>query len=271
MSDEAAEIPIVPGVPEGLRVVVTAGAGGIGRAIADGFIANGARVAISDVDEAALADFTARHPDHLARRADAGDEAAATGFMDEALAALGGLDVLVNNAGIAGPTASIEDMAADDWRRTIDVNLNSMFYHTRLAIPALRQAASDRGAAWITNLASVAGRLGFAQRTPYAASKWGVVGLTQSLSLELGKDGIRVNALLPGVVEGDRIRRVFAARAEARGVTPEEATAAGLRKVALGQMVTAQDIANMALVLCSPLGKSIAGQPLSICGHVYAI
>ncbi len=262
---------IVPGIRPELRVIVSAGAGGIGRAIAETFIVNGAKVVVSDVDETALEGFRGAFPDHPALRADAGIQSEVDAFMDRALEHLDGLDVLVNNAGIAGPTAGIEHMSADDWRRTIDINLNGMFYHTRRAVPALRQAAAQHGEAWITNLASVAGRLGFANRTPYAASKWGVVGLTQSLSLELGPQGIRVNALLPGVVEGERIERVFRARAEQQGITPEEAKARGLQSVALRQMVTAQDIANMALVLCSPLGRNMAGQPLSVCGHVFAI
>jgi len=263
--------PAVAGVRPGLRVVVSAGAAGIGRAIADTFIAHGARVAVSDIDDDALGDFRSAHPEHPAIAADAGVEGDVDGFMAAALDALGGLDVLVNNAGIAGPTAGIERIDAADWRRAIDINLNGMFYHTRRAVPALREAAARHGEAWIHNLASVAGRLGFPYRTPYAASKWAVVGLTQSLSLELGADGIRVNALLPGIVEGPRIDRVFKARAEELDITPEEARAQGLAKTALRQTVTGQDIANLALVLCSPLGRQIAGQPLSVCGHAFAL
>jgi NAD(P)-dependent dehydrogenase (short-subunit alcohol dehydrogenase family) len=262
---------VVPGVRAGLRVVVSGGAAGIGRAIADGFIAHGARVVVSDVDDVALDGFRAAHPEHHGFTADAGVEGEVDRFMADALAALGGLDVLVNNAGIAGPTSGVERLDAEQWRRTIDINLNGMFYHTRRAVPALGEAAAIHGEAWIHNLASVAGRLGFAYRTPYAASKWAVVGLTQSLSLELGPAGIRVNALLPGIVEGPRIERVFAARAEELGITPEEARERGVEKTALKRTVTAQDIANMALVLCSPLGRSVAGQPLSICAHAYAL
>ncbi|TVQ35560.1 MAG: SDR family oxidoreductase [Geminicoccaceae bacterium] len=270
MAEIAAPL-IVPGVRPGLRVVVSAGAAGIGRAIADAFIAHGAKVVVSDVDEAALSGFRSAHPEHGALHADAGDGAAVERFMGEAIDRLGGLDVLVNNAGIAGPTAPIEAITPEDWQRTIAINLDGMFHHTRHAVPSLKAAAAAHGAAWITNLASVAGRLGFPYRTPYAASKWGVVGLTESLSLELGPRGIRVNALLPGVVEGPRIERVFQGRAQALGITPEEAKAQGLAKVALGGMVTGQDVANMAIVLCSPLGHHIAGQPISVCGHVFAL
>ncbi len=271
MSDQAAELPIVPGIRPGLRVVVTAGCGGIGRAIADSFIANGARVAVSDVDDAALNDFRSAHPAHLAMAADAGVERDADTFMDGALTHLGGLDVLVNNAGISGPTGKIERLAGGDWRRTLDVNLSSIFFHTRRAVPSLRDAAAGHGEAWIVNLASVAGRVGFAQRSPYAASKWGVIGLTQSLSLELGEHGIRVNAILPGPVAGDQIERVFAARARELGITAEEVKTRRLESVALKHLVTAQDVANMTLVLCSPLGRNVAGQPVSVCGHAFAM
>jgi NAD(P)-dependent dehydrogenase (short-subunit alcohol dehydrogenase family) len=180
---------------------------------------------------------------------------------------LGGLDLLVNNAGIAGPTAGIEDIDPDDWRRTVDINLNSYFYCARRATPLLK-AAGD-GA--MINISSVAGRLGFAQRTPYAATKWAVVGFTQSLAKELGPDGVRVNALLPGIVEGPRIDRVIAARAEVAGVSFEDAEQTMLGNVSLRRKVSAQDIANMALFLCSPLGRNISGQALSICGNVETI
>ncbi|MEO1089687.1 MAG: SDR family oxidoreductase [Pseudomonadota bacterium] len=264
-------IPIVPGVRPGLRVAISAGAAGIGRAIAETFIAHGARIALFDIDEAALAGFQAAHPGHLTTVADAGSTHDVERFASAALAHLGGLDVLVNNAGIAGPTAPLEDITAAQWRRTVDVNLNGMFDLTRCMVPALRAAAGEHDAAWITNLASVAGRLGFAHRTPYAATKWGVVGLTQTLSMELGPAGIHVNALLPGPVEGERIERVFEGKAAALGISPEQAKADNLAKVALRRLVRAQDIANMAVVLCSPLGRSVAGQPLSVCGHVVAL
>lgn len=271
MSEENVTPPQVPGMRQGLRVVISAGAAGIGRAIAEAFIANGARVVVSDVDVTAVEAFRQAQPSHLALQANAGVEGDVDTFMDQALAHLGGLDVLVNNAGIAGPTAPIESMDADGWRQTMAVNLDGVFYHTRRGVPALRDAAREHGEAWIINLSSIAGRLGFAHHTPYSATKWGVVGLTESLSLELGHDGIRVNAILPGIVESPRVQRLAKARAEESGITEEEALAKGLENVALGRTVTAQDIANMALVLCSPLGHNIAGQALSVCGHVYAM
>ena len=149
----------------------------------------------------------------------------------------------------------------------MDINLNSHFYCARRATPLLK-AAGD-GA--MINISSVAGRLGFAQRTPYAATKWAVVGFTQSLAKELGPDGVRVNAILPGIVEGPRIDRVIAARAEVADISFEEAERNMLDHVSLRRKVSAQDVANMALFLCSPLGRNISGQSLSVCGNVETI
>ncbi len=248
----------------GLRVLVTAGASGIGRAIADAFADNGGRLHICDIAEDLLEACTAERPDYGVTLCDVAEEAQVDRLFDDVAATLGGLDVLVNNAGIAGPTAGIEDIDPADWRRTVEVNLNGQFYCARRAVPLLR--AAEAGA--MINISSVAGRLGFAQRTPYAATKWAVVGFTQSLAKELGPDGIRVNAILPGVVEGARIDRVIAARAEVEGIGFEEATRDMLSRVSLRRMVSAQDIAAMALYLCSPMGRNISGQALSVCGNV---
>lgn len=250
-------------IPEGLRVLVTAGASGIGRAIADTFAAHKARVYVCDVSREALDSCLAEQSALSGTLADVAEEGEVEALFTEVKKAFGGLDVLVNNAGIAGPTASIDQIDPKDWRRTIDINLNGQFYCARLATPMLRES---RGA--MINISSVAGRLGYAYRTPYAATKWAVVGLTESLAKELGPDGVRVNALLPGIVAGPRIERVISARAEAIGVGYEEMEHQYLDKVSLRRMVSAQDIANMALFLCSPAGANISGQPLSICGNV---
>jgi NAD(P)-dependent dehydrogenase (short-subunit alcohol dehydrogenase family) len=251
----------------GFKVLITAGAAGIGRAIADSFADHGAKVWVCDISEEALESCRATRPDYGVVRCDVAEEAQIDAFFDQAVAGLGGLDLLVNNAGIAGPTAGVEDIDPADWRRTVDINLNSYFYCARRATPLLK-AAGD-GA--MINISSVAGRLGFAQRTPYAATKWAVVGLTQSLAKELGPDGVRVNAILPGIVEGPRIDRVIAARAEVAGISFEEAERNMLGQVSLRRKVSAQDIANMALFLCSPLGRNITGQALSVCAGVESI
>ena len=253
---EGARIPLLVDL-SGQRVLITGGAGGIGRVMADSFAACGARIFLCDVDEAALA--ACGHPGMIA---DAGSAAALDAFMTAGLEALGGLDVLVNNAGIAGPTVPIEDVTPDALDATLQIDLASMFHCARRAVAPLR--ASGGGS--IVNLSSAAGKFGFPLRSPYAAAKWGVIGFTRTLALELGPDGIRVNALLPGMVEGARIRRVLRAKAEARGVGDNEQTEQALRGVSLRCFVTEQDIANMALYLCSPFGRTISGQAISVDG-----
>jgi len=240
----------------GLRVAISAGAAGIGRVMADGFADRGARVFVCDVDDAALA--ACPHP---SLRADVGDLRQAEGFVDAAVAALGGLDVLVNNAGIAGPTARVEELAPEDVERVLRIDLESMFHCARRAVPALREA----GGGSIVNLSSAAGRFGFALRSPYSAAKWGVIGFTKSLAIELGPDGIRVNAILPGAVAGERIRQVIAARATANGLPFEEQERRFLAN-SLRTYVTPHDIANIALYLCSPFGATISGQALAVDG-----
>jgi NAD(P)-dependent dehydrogenase (short-subunit alcohol dehydrogenase family) len=250
----------------GLQVLVTAGAAGIGLAIATTFADAGARVFVCDIDHDALGALHATRSDIGVAYADVANPAAVTAMVDDAVAFLGGLNVLVNNAGITGPTAPIEDISIDEWDRTIAIDLNGMFYCTRLAVPLLKAA----GGGSIINLSSIGGRLGYPLRTPYAAAKWGVVGFTKSLAIELGPSNVRVNAIQPGVVEGERVNRVVAARAAARGIDVDEAMTQFLAPISLGRMVSAQDIANMALFLASPAGASISGQALSVCGdHGY--
>ena len=244
----------------GKRVIITAGASGIGAVMAARFARAGARVAVCDIDDAAVAAISS--PVIAAFKADVGSEAEVGAFFDAALERLGGLDVLVNNAGIAGPTARVEDVTPEALDATLRIDLAAMFHCARAAVPHLRAA----GGGSIVNLSSAAGRFGFPLRSPYAAAKWGVVGFTKSLSIELGPDRIRVNAILPGLVAGDRIRRVIEAKAQAQGVSFREKEAELLRDVSLRCYVTQHDIANMALYLCSPFGATISGQALSVDG-----
>jgi NAD(P)-dependent dehydrogenase (short-subunit alcohol dehydrogenase family) len=248
----------------GMRVLVTAGAAGIGKAFAEVFAGAGARVFVCDVDRAALDAFRAARPAIGACIADVADARQVDALFDQAAAFLGGLDVLINNAGIAGPTAPVEDIALADWDRTIAVDLNGMFYCTRRAVPLLKAA----GGGSIINLSSVAGRLGFPLRTPYASAKWAVVGFTKSLAIELGPHNIRVNAIQPGVVEGERIERVIAAKAKALDLSHDEYRAQLVSKVSLRRTVSPVDIANMALFLATEPGRNISGQALSVCGNV---
>jgi NAD(P)-dependent dehydrogenase (short-subunit alcohol dehydrogenase family) len=198
-------------------------------------------------------------PDTLA---DVADIAQVEKLFQEVQKNLGGLDVLVNNAGIAGPTGKVEDIRPEDWDRCIAVDLNGMFYCTRKAMPMIKAA----GGGSIINLSSAAGRLAFPMRTPYSAAKWAVVGFTESLAAEAGPDQVRVNCIQPGIVEGDRIDRVIAAKAERLGTSFENIKNKMLAGVSLQTTVSAQDIANMALFLASDAGKHISGQALAVCG-----
>lgn len=250
---------------QGLRVLVTAGAAGIGRAIARTFAEHGARVHICDVSQAAIDASAREQPGISSSLADVSRVDDVDRLFADVKRELGGLDVLVNNAGIAGPTAKVEDIQTADWEQCIAVDLNGMFYCTRLAMPLLKANGRERGGS-VINLSSVAGRLGFGMRTPYAAAKWGVVGFTKSLAIEAGPDGIRVNCIQPGDVEGERIERVIEAKAKAFGVSVEQQRKTLLDTISLRTFVSAQDIANTALFLATDAGRHISGQALSVCG-----
>ena len=249
------------------RVIITAGGAGIGRATARAFHAAGARVHICDVDAATLADAQAELPGLGVSEADVSDPDQVDRLFDAALDALGGLDVLVNNAGIAGPTALLEDCEPAEWRRTLAINLDGQFYCLRRAIPALKAA----GGGAIVNLASTAGLYGYPRRGPYVASKWAIVGLTKSLAIELGPSGIRVNAICPGSIEGPRMDRVIAAEAAATGSSEEEVRQAYMRNTSMRCFIDAEDIANMAVFLCSPAGAKVSGQALAVDGHTESL
>jgi NAD(P)-dependent dehydrogenase (short-subunit alcohol dehydrogenase family) len=257
-------IGVLPIDATGLRVVVTAAGSGIGEVIARSFQVRGAKVYICDVVEDLVAETLKSIEGASGSVTDVGDTAAVDRMFDHVEKTLGGLDVLINNAGVAGPTALVEDVKAEELAQTLRINVEGQFYCCGRAIPMMKKA----GGGSIINLSSVAGRLAFAMRTPYAASKWGVVGFTKSLAMEVGRDNIRVNAILPGHVNSPRFQRVWAAKAEKRGITMEEMCAEVLSCVATGQTVEMQDIANMALYLASPFGAVINGQAISVCGGV---
>ncbi len=176
--------------------------------------------------------------------------------------ALGGLDCLVNNAGIAGPTGKVEEINPEDWDRCIAVDLTSQFNCVRLAVPHLKKSTN----ASIMNLSSQAGKHGFPLRSPYAAAKWGVIGFTKSIAIELGTSGIRVNALLPGLVKGDRIRRVIEAKAQQKGVAFKEQEATMFTMTSIKDYVTPQQLADMVVFTASPRARTISGQAISVCG-----
>jgi NAD(P)-dependent dehydrogenase (short-subunit alcohol dehydrogenase family) len=259
--------PDVFALAKGLRVLVTAGASGIGRAISDLLALRGARVHICDVSDDFLADYRTAHRDASVTKADVASEADVARLFADLTASLGGLDALINNAGVAGPTGGVEDIAPADWRRTIDVCLTGQFLCAHHGVPMLKAA----GGGAIVNLSSAAGRFGYAFRTPYSAAKWGVIGLTQSLAKELGPDNIRVNAILPGIVEGPRMTGVIAARAKQTSVSFEAMEKIYLDRVSLRRMVTAGDVAATVAYLLSPAGRNISGQSLGVDGNVEAL
>lgn len=251
----------------GKRVLVTAGGDGIGLEIARGFAAAGSHVMVCDIQSESVERLAKELPAIHSCIADVSrenDVASMFALLDQKL---GGLDILINNAGIAGPTGGVETLSLADWERTLAVNLTGQFLCIRQAVPRLRKG---RGPS-IINLASAAGHLGMPGRAPYSASKWGVIGLTKTLAIELGRDGIRVNAILPGAVDGPRIRAVIAAKAKTSGRSVEEMTRVYTDQAALGRMVTARDIANMVLFAASDLAANITGQELAVDGLTQAL
>ncbi len=246
----------------GLRVVVTAGAGGAGLGIAECFAAGGARLAVCDVDPAALTAVRAAHPDWLAVAADVSDAAAVDRFFDETLETLGGVDVLINNAGIAGPTAEPEEIDPEAWDRTLAVNLRGPFLCARRAIGPMKAA----GGGSIVNVSSTSARTGLPRRLPYVVSKAGVMSLTKNLARELGPYGIRVNSILPGAIRGARIRQVIEKKAPALGITPAEYERRMLRYISMGVMVDPEDLGAMAMFLASSAGRYVSGQQIGVCG-----
>lgn len=251
--------------PSGLKVLITGGAAGIGGMIAQGFHETGAQIYICDIDSRAVDLMLGQYPGMQGTVADVGVQNDVNRVMDGAATALGGLDVLINNAGIAGPTGNIENLDPAAWEHTITTNLNSQFYFLRKAVPYLKASSHNAN---IVLMSSVAGRLGYPFRTPYAATKWAIVGLMKSLANELGPDNVRINAVLPGVVDGDRMSRVIQDRATVLGISESDMRNQYLEKISLRRMVTMEDIAAMALFLSSPAATNITGQAISVDGNV---
>jgi len=242
------------------RVLITAGASGIGREIAHAFSALGAKVFVCDIDTTTLALLKENLPDVSVHQCDMARREDIQGMVTAAVAALNGIDVLINNAGISGPTAPVEDIDPDDWDSVMQVNLNATFYTTRLVIPYLKKSP----AGVIINMSSVAGRFGYANRSPYCTTKWGLIGFTKTLALELGAFGIRANAILPGAVDGPRLQAVFDGRAEISGLSLDEVKTAAMAHQSIKRLVDPRDIAALAVFLASDQAKSISGQSLSI-------
>ena len=251
----------------GTVAIITAGASGIGRVIAEAFLEKGASVHIADVSEEAIDQCLADNPAATASLCDVSDKEQVDQLMAEFLANYQQLNILVNNAGIAGPTAAVENIDIEDWRKTIDVDLTGSFLLTRRAVPLLKSA----GGGSIINMSSNAGLFGLPLRSPYVAAKWALIGLTKTWAMELGTHKIRVNAICPGSVEGPRIDAVISRDAAERGMSDIEIRDVYQRQSSLREFVSAQDVANMALYLASDLGAAISGQALSVDGHTESL
>ena len=240
------------------RAVVTAGAGGLGLVIARTLAAEGATVTVCDIDEAALEKL----PDELdGALVDVADPGAVGAWLEPI--ARSGIDILVNNAGIAGPTKPIERITPGEWRRCLAVGLDGQFHCTRYVVPAMK--SRRRGV--IINIASTAGIMGMPHRAPYVAAKFAVVGLTKTLAMELGPCNIRVNAIAPGAISGDRMDRVVAAHAKAENRSEEEIRSMYESGTSMGTFVTPEHVADLVVFLASERGARISGQVIAVDGH----
>ena len=249
-------------LPHDSRVLITAGAGGIGRAMGDAFAAAGARVWVTDIDGDALAAC----PEGWRKTClDVTDEPAMAALFAEIGVEWGGLDALCANAGVAGPTALVEDVAQADWRACLSVNLEGAFLAAKYAAPMMKRQRA--GVMLLT--ASTAGFFGYPHRAPYAAAKWAVIGLMKTLAMELGPHGIRANALCPGAVEGLRMEAVMDREAAAKGLTRQEIHDAYASGTSMRTWVTGDDIANMAVFLASPEARFVSGQVIAVDGHTF--
>ena len=244
------------------RVLITAGAGGIGLAIAQAFVANGARAHIVDVNAESVANVTAQNQGITASVGDVSKPEDLDSLFQDLQNELGGLDVLVNNAGIAGATAPVADYPVDAWNAVVNVNLTGTFLITQRAIPLLKESSAGS----IIVMSSLAGRFGYPNRVAYSATKWGLVGLTKTLSLELGPFGITANSIHPGAVQGPRIQSVLEGRAKVSGRSIQGETDAALANQSIKHFVDPTDIAALCLFLAGPHGRSISGQMFPIDG-----
>ena len=244
------------------RVLITAGAGGIGLAIAKAFVARGARVHIADVNADAVRDISRQFPAISGSVGDVSKSSDLDALFADLNQRLGGLDVLVNNAGIAGATAPVAEYPVDTWNAVVGINLTGTFMVTQRAIPLLRQSS----AASIIVMSSLAGRFGYPNRIAYSTTKWGLVGFTKTLSMELGPLGITANSIHPGAVEGPRIQSVFEARAKASGRSVEEETQLALANQSVKKFIDPADIAELAVFLAGPHARTISGQMFPIDG-----
>ena len=240
------------------RVLVTAGGSGIGRAMATAFKSAGHDVWVTDIDDAAFA-----KDEWKTSQVDAASEADTKTLFDDIARTWGGIDVVCANAGIAGPTSLVEDIGLSDWQNCVSVNLEGAFLTTKYATPLLKA----QGAGAILYTSSTAGLFGYPNRAPYAAAKWGIIGLMKTVAMELGPFGIRANVIAPGAVEGPRMEGVLAREAAAKGMTRNQVYDGYAAGTSMRTFVTAEDIAAMAVFLGSDAAGRVSGQVIAVDGH----
>ncbi|WP_247998039.1 SDR family oxidoreductase [Brucella tritici] len=247
----------------GKTALITAGAAGIGLAIARRFTELGAQICLCDISEEALAEARGLLPDALVLHADVSSSEDVKGLYRAFSLRHDRLDVLVNNAGISGPTKPADQITDAEWAVTLGVNVTAMFYMVREATTLFRAVKGGS----VINMGSVAGRVGMPLRLPYSVSKYAIRGITETLAIELGEIGVRVNSILPGLVDGPRGQRVIAEQAAAKGISPDEYARIFLHNVSMHSMVQMKEIADMAAFLASDLAPHISGQSISVCGN----
>ncbi|MDE0187676.1 MAG: SDR family oxidoreductase [bacterium] len=240
------------------RAVVTGGAAGLGLVVAEALAGAGATTFVCDVDPVAVGAL----PSHLqGATVDVAEAEAVAAWLDPIAA--DGVDILVNNAGPAGPTAPVEEIDPAEWRKCVEAALSGQFYCARRVVPAMKA----QGGGAIINITSTAGRMGMPNRSPYVAAKFGVVGLTKTWAMELGRNNIRVNAIAPGSIIGQRVDRVIGAHSRVEGISLEVAHAMYVQGTSMATFVTPQEVADLVLYLAGPSGRHVSGQVIGVDGH----
>jgi NAD(P)-dependent dehydrogenase (short-subunit alcohol dehydrogenase family) len=249
---------------EGRVAVVTGGNRGIGFLIAQALAGAGARLAISSRDAASLgraaAELEAAGTECLAVPCDVADPASADAMATAVLERFGRVDVVVANAGIAGPTAPMHQISYEQWRECLGIDLDGVYLTFRGFLPAM----IERRQGSLIAISSVTAKRPLSGRTPYSAAKMGVIGLVRTLALELGPHGVRVNSVCPGAVDGPRIRNVAGAMAQAQGITPEEALRQFTDPAALKRLVRPEEVAAACVFLASDAAAGITGEDLNV-------
>lgn len=250
------------GAPQ--SVVVTAAGQSVGRVMAEKFLARGDKVHVCDIDARLVDQVLAANPGMSGTACDVADEAQVRRLFDDARARLGPIDVLVNTVGIAGPRGPIESLSLADWRATMAANLDSMFLTIRQVVPDMRR--NKRGA--IVNFSTGSTKTVMPFRSPYVASKAGVEGLTKALARELGPDNIRINAILPGMIDNERMRGIIARIAQQEGRSAEAVEQAALQFISMRSKIQPAEIADMVLFLCSDAARHVSGQLIGVDGNI---